>query len=74
MKPWSNDEYELHCPSVDVCAWCGDMECNGIGCIASLNPDDEADRDAINTLHAEIRRGRLLMQLERRLALAENRL
>lgn len=64
---------ELHCPSVDVCAWCGDSECDGIGCIASLDPDNPDDLEAIEQLHDWLRRGQLLQQLEIRLAQAENR-
>lgn len=68
-----NDIDELHCPSVDVCGWCGDSECDGVGCIASLNPDDERDHEAIERLHGWLRRGRLAEQAERFLAMAENR-
>lgn len=64
---------EIYCPSVDVCAWCGDMECDGIGCIAALDPDNPDDEAAINTLHSWLRRGQLLEQLEIELARAENR-
>jgi hypothetical protein len=69
----SAGDYELNCPSIDVCAWCGDSECDGIGCIASLDPDTDADHEAIEQLHDWLRRGQLLAQLERRLADAENR-
>lgn len=68
-----DDLGELYCPSVDTCAWCGDGECDGIGCIASLDPDSIGDHDDIARLHAEIRRGRLAMQVERFLANQENR-
>lgn len=50
---------EMYCPSVDVCGWCGDSECDGIACIAALNPDDPNDHDAIERLHSWLRRGQL---------------
>lgn len=64
---------EMYCPSVDVCGWCGDSECDGIGCIASLDPENQDDYEAICRLHAWLRRGQLTEQLEARLAIAENR-
>lgn len=64
---------EMYCPSVDVCSHCGDCECGGISCIASLDPDNDADHEAIEQLHAWIRRGRLMEQLEHALAHAEDR-
>lgn len=45
-------------PSTDGCCHCGDCECDGIGCIANLDPDDEADHDAIEELHMTLREGR----------------
>lgn len=45
-------------PSVDICAFCTDSECDGIACIASLDPDNDEDHDAINELHDLIRKGR----------------
>lgn len=70
-----NDPAELWCPSVDVCGFCGDSECDGISCISGLNPDDPepGDYDTINQLHGWLRRGRLAEQVERCLAEAENR-
>lgn len=67
------ETHEMYCPSVDVCGWCGDSECDGIGCIASLDPDNPQDSEAIEQLHNWLRRGQLQEQLERRLASAENR-
>jgi len=64
---------EMTCPSVDVCGWCCDSECDGISCITSLNPEDPADHEAIERLHNWLRRGQLLEQLEHALAHAENR-
>ena len=67
------NDNELYCPSVDVCGWCGDSECDGIGCIASLDPDNEEHRDEIERLHGWLRRGQLAEQLEAFLARQENR-
>jgi hypothetical protein len=61
------------CPSVDVCAWCVDPECDGISCIAGLDVDALVDRDAIEQLHDWLRRGRLAEQADRIRARAENR-
>lgn len=75
MIEWSvaDDDRELYGPSVDVCGWCGDAECDGIGCIAALDPDDVRDHPAIEQLHAWLRRGRFFEQVERVLAERENR-
>lgn len=64
---------EMHCPSNDVCGWCGDNECDGIGCIASLDPDNPDHHEAIDQLHAWLRRGRLMEQFECVLADADGR-
>lgn len=64
---------ELSCPSVDTCAWCGDGECDGIGCMASLDPSDPNDIEAIERLHGWLRRGQLAEQVDRFLAIQENR-
>lgn len=32
--------HEIWCPSIDVCAICADSECDGIGCISDLDPND----------------------------------
>jgi hypothetical protein len=69
----SAPDTELSCPSIDVCAWCGDSECDGIGCIASLDPNDQTDHEAIEQLHDWLRRGQLLEQLEGFLAVQEDR-
>ena len=69
----TDDDRELWGPSIDVCAWCTDSECDGIGCIATLDPDNPADQPAIEQLHAWIRRGRYFEQVERVLDAAENR-
>jgi hypothetical protein len=44
-------------PSVDVCSFCSDSECDGIGCIAGLDPDDLDDQGLIEQLHDLIRAG-----------------
>lgn len=67
------DDNEIYCPSVDVCAWCTDVYCDGVGCIASLDPNDPADQDQIGRLHATIRAGLIWTQADRILARAENR-
>ena len=64
---------EMSVPSVDVCAYCGDSECDGISCIAGLEPDNPDDHETIEELHALIRRGRLAEHAEHVLAHAENR-
>lgn len=68
-------------PSVDVCSFCSDSECDGIGCIAGLDPDDLDDQGLIEQLHDLIRAGAAwkIMQThgytvaERVLARAEHR-
>jgi len=73
MSSFILPDRELYGPSVDVCSWCGDSECDGIGCISSLDPDDADDHPAIEQLHAWIRRGRYMEMVERVLDLDENR-
>jgi hypothetical protein len=67
------DPDDFYCPSVDVCAWCSDMECDGIGCIARLDPHDLEDQPLIEELHATLRAGRVFINANVLLALAENR-
>lgn len=69
----SDDDRELCGPSVDICAWCSDSECDGISCIASLDVENAEDHPAIEQLQAWIRRGRFFEQVERVLAESENR-
>ena len=69
----TDDDNELYCSSPDVCAWCTDSECDGIGCIASLDPNEPLDHDDIDELHAVIRAGKVWRQASRILAKAENR-
>lgn len=69
------DDLEALWPtSVDICAFCGDSECDGIGCIAALDPNDESDHLAIERLHAWIRAGQAWERADGALAWAENRL
>lgn len=62
---WTAD-WELHCPSIDVCAFCGDSECDGLGCIQSLDTDVPGDEERIEQLHTWIRLGRIPAAGERR--------
>lgn len=73
MTAYGDSDNEVYCPSVDICAWCEDSECDGIGCIASLDANDEDDQDDIDELHAVIRAGKVQRQAARILAKAENR-
>jgi len=71
-------DIELWCPSVDVCAICGDSECGGLQCYSSLFGDDdapasEADFEAVEQIQGWVRRGRLGEQTDEALARAENR-
>lgn len=52
------DEGRAVVPDHEVCAFCGDPECDGIGCIACLDPNNEADHALIEELHDLIRAGR----------------
>jgi hypothetical protein len=64
---------EIYVPSVDVCAWCGDCYCDGIGCIADIDPNTDEGIAALDELHACIRAGKVWRQADRILARAENR-
>lgn len=44
-------------PSVDVCAWCSDSECDGIGHFSDLDANDEADHPTLERLHELLRKG-----------------
>lgn len=52
------DEHDAWVPSVDVCSNCGDIYCDGTGCITRIDPNDEADHDALNQVQDRIRFGR----------------
>lgn len=45
-------------PSVDVCASCSDSECDGVGCIASIDVDNTDHHERLEELHELIRQGR----------------
>lgn len=64
--PDLDDLREEHCfiTSVDGCCHCGDSECDGIGCIASLDADDEDDHPAIERLHELLRAGQAWQVME----------
>lgn len=66
-------EDELWCHSIDICALCGDSECDGIGCIQDLNPDHEDDQPIIENIQQWIRLGRIQEQANAFLARVENR-
>ena len=36
---------------VEVCQFCSDIECDGVACIAALDPDDVSDHPKIERLH-----------------------
>ena len=67
------DEGRAVVPDHDVCAFCADRECDGIGCIATLDPNDSADHPRIEELHDLIRAGRAWMLAIAVLAEAEGR-
>lgn len=68
---YHGDEHMI--PSVDVCAFCADGECDGIGCIASLDPDNPEDHDTIELLHTLLRAGAAHILADKVLADSENR-
>lgn len=48
-------------PGIDICAFCWDSECDGIVCIAALDPNDSDHHDAIERLHHLLRAGHALL-------------
>lgn len=56
-----------HCyiTSTDGCCHCGDGECDGIGCIAALDSDDDGDYEAIEQLHSLLREGQAWQAMQR---------
>lgn len=55
------DEY-AYITSVDICCFCGDSECDGIGCIAGIDPDAAGAGDnwhykRLDELHSLLRQG-----------------
>lgn len=71
----SSAEYphEMWCPSIDVCAICADSECDGIGCISDLDPNDPDQQPHLEQLQAWVRLGRIQEQANAYLAAVENR-
>lgn len=67
------DPDDLLVPPVDVCAFCNDSECDGIGCIAVLDPNDESDHPEIERLHGLLRAGHAWEKAELALANSEGR-
>lgn len=51
-----DDRYGPH-PSPEVCAFCRDVECDGVACIARLDPDDPDDLAEVERLQALLRAG-----------------
>lgn len=66
------DDGEIYVPTADVCAWCGDIYCDGIGCIAAIDLDDPDQHAALDELHRTIRAGKVWLQATKILARAEN--
>jgi hypothetical protein len=62
---------DIYITSVDVCAHCGDSECDGIGCIASFDPDGGDDFAAIEALHQTLRDGQAWQAMKRVVAAGE---
>lgn len=66
---------EFYCPSIDVCAICGDSECDGISCIKDLDADSDngGDVERLEQLQGWVRLGRIQEQANAFLAMVENR-
>ncbi len=71
--PVAEYPHELWCPSIDVCAICADSECDGIGCISDLNPNNTDDQPHLEQLQAWVRLGRIQEQANAFLVVVENR-
>lgn len=63
LEALSDEHCYIKC--VDSCCHCGDQECDGISCIASLDPDDDDDLEAIEDLHAMLRDGQAWRAMQR---------
>jgi hypothetical protein len=63
--PLAEYPHEMWCPSIDVCAICADSECDGIGCISDLDPNDRDDQPHLEQLQAWVRLGRIQEPLDR---------
>lgn len=66
-------ERNIYVADHEVCAFCSDSECDGIGCIARLDPNDEADHPEIERLHDLIRAGDAFRQTMRLVTEADGR-
>ena len=64
---------DLGVPSVDVCAICSDSECDGVGCICGLDPNDESDIPRLERLQSLVRWGQAWEQANQLIAYAEGR-
>lgn len=62
------DEHEGWFPSVDVCARCGDCYCDGIGCIAAIDPDNADDHERLEDVQDLIRQGNAWRLMQRLIA------
>ena len=71
--PLAEYPHEIWCPSIDVCAICADSECDGIGCISDLDPNDPDQQPHLEQLQAWVRLGRIQEQANAFLAVVENR-
>lgn len=56
---------DAYLPSVDVCSRCGDCYCDGIACIAELDPDAVDDREAVEEVQDLLRLGQAWQIMER---------
>lgn len=71
--PIAEYPHEFYCPSIDVCAICGDSECDGISCLFGLCPDIDNDRELLEQVQTWVRLGRIQEQANAFLAVVENR-
>ena len=71
--PVAEYPHELWCPSIDVCAICADSECDGIGCISDIDPNNTDDQPHLEQLQAWVRLGRIQEQANAFLVVVENR-
>lgn len=49
---------DLYIPPVDLCAMCGEVYCDGIACVADIDPNDESDHPRLERLQDWVRMGR----------------
>lgn len=67
-----HEEPEIFIPSADVCAYCGDQECDG-ACFMAIDPQDEDQQAEFERVQDLIRWGRLWEAAQAELKRAENR-